>query len=66
MYLCSSGPKRRVVLMFVSLVTALNQALWCPCFLWAVFWLKFAAVWDKLVYAFKSLKASDSVLPLLQ
>lgn len=52
--------------MFVSLVTALNQALWCPCFLWAVFWLKFAAVWDKLVYAFKSLKASDSVLPLLQ
>lgn len=52
--------------MSVSLVTALNQALWCPSFLWAFFWLKFAAIRDKLVYAFKSLKASDSVLPLLQ
>lgn len=54
------------VLVPVSLVTALNQALWCRAFLWAVFCSKFADFWDKLVYIFKSLKTSDSVLPLLQ
>lgn len=59
-------PKERVVFMSVSLVTALNQALWCLVLWWAVFWLKFAAMWVRLVYVLKSLKASDSVLPLLQ
>lgn len=52
--------------MSVSLVTALNQVLWCLVLWWAVFWLKFAAIWARLVYVLKSLKASGSVLPLLQ